>query len=415
MPYVLDKYLSEVEGHLRSLPPSVRQGEIDEMASHLQQLHTEFISRGHTSEESEKLAAARFGTARKAGLRLRDVWEGNRGVWTTLAAVTLSNWALQSMNYAAPFWLAFFMPMISNPALMEPLAPVTTFWTWWTWFLLPFGLNFVLGRWGGRRVALAVPAMMLLLPTLRLVVLSLYLGMDMAGAKFSFSSFDLVVALATLGGAWSGSALKRRGRFAIIGNVSPEEASARLLERQKWHRRRLLVRASTGALILVSTGAGAFAIVKARVDPVLHPATPEAAVRVMLRHPYNGSFEMESATNVSMRLLPATHEQIKQSERLVAYTATMHASEWYRQKAIAFVQAYQPGDPARRYTNYSAQECRDFLARLKPEGYTLSRVVRVRKMGQGWHIVEDTSDNSQKPWSWLYHVKYKEPSPTPQP
>lgn len=410
MPYVLDKYLSEVEGHLRSLPPSVRQGEIDEMASHLQQLHTEFISRGHTSEESEKLATARFGTARKAGLRLRDVWEENRGVWAILAAVLLSNYVLQPMNYAAALWLPFSMPMSSNRALMEP---VTIFWNWWTLFLLPFGLNFVLGRWGGRRVVLAVPVVML--PLLLLQSSLPGYMMLVAGAKLSFSSFVLLLTLAALGGAWSGSALKHRGRFALVGQALLEEASARLLERQRWHKRRFLARASTCTLALALTSATAFAVMKAHVDAVLHPATPEAAVRLMLSYPYNGSFEMEPSTDVSVRLLPATHEHLKQDERLVFYTATMHASEWYRQKAITFLQEYRLRTQASPQAFYTAQECRDSLARLKPEGYTLSRVVRVRKMGQGWHIVEDTSDNSQKPWSWLYHVKYKEPSPTPQP
>lgn len=412
MQFVLDKYLSEVEGHLHTLPPNVRQGEIDEMASHLQQLRTDFLARGHSSEEAEAMALARFGSARKVGLRLRDVWEGNRGVWVTLAAVAVSNWTLQLMNHAAAFWLAFYGPMSNNRALMEPLAPVTIFWTWWTWFLLPFGLNFVLGRWGGRRVALAVPAVMLPLPALQLAFLSLWLGIDVAGAKVSFSSFDLAVALATLGGAWSGSASKRRERFATISGASLEEASARLMERQKWHRRRLVARASTCALILVSASAGAFAVVKARLDSLLRPSTPEAAVRVMLRYPQNGNLYLVPATNVSIRLLPATDEQIKQSERLVSYTATMHASEGYRQARIELTHKFEQYALEGRGTSYTVQECRDSLARLGPEGYTLSRVARVRQTSEGWHVV--MGGGSQKPWAWVYDLGYKEPAPAPE-
>ena len=410
MPYVLDKYLSEVEGHLRTLPPSVRQGEIDEMASHLQQLRADFLSRGHTVEEAEALATARFGTARRAGLRLRDVWEGNRGAWVTFFAALLSNYVLQLANMVAVSWLAFRLEMHSH-SLLESLAPVMAFLRWWGVLLLPFGLNFALGRWGGRRTAGAVTASYVPL----LLLLSLQLFSTFLVTTASFVYFVLAVMLVSILGAWSGSALKRRDRFAIIGGALPGEASARLLERRLWQGHRLLRRASTGALALALVSAAVFAFVRARVDPVLHPPTPEAAVRVMLSSRRVNPFKVEPATDVSTRLLPPTPTELKESERRVAYTATMHAIEYHRKSRIEELQHHitrlqreQIRAPRDRRLAYDLRSHRAALARLRPEGFTVSRVVRVKKTAEGWQLNEGPVGDSRQ-WDWLFNVYYHGP------
>ena len=237
MQNLLDKYLSDVERHLQTLPPNIRAGEIEEMASHLQQLRADFIASGRTVEEAESLAMARFGSARKAGLRLRDVWEGNRGAWATLAAVVVSNWLLQVACFIAGLRLAL-STLISNGALAEPVAPLIVLWLWSMALLLPLGINFALARWGGRRVLVA--ASLVYLPLLASRKIG-FLGFTISanGAALSFTHVVVLMAGAAALGAWAGSASKRRGRFAIVGGASLEEASARLSERQKSHLRRV--------------------------------------------------------------------------------------------------------------------------------------------------------------------------------
>ena len=85
----LDDYLSSVERHLRHLPALVRENEVRELRSHLEQLRDDFAAQGQNPEMAAQSALDQFGDA-------RSVWLGRRA-WI-LSAVFL--WFL-----AAPFLL----------------------------------------------------------------------------------------------------------------------------------------------------------------------------------------------------------------------------------------------------------------------------------------------------------------------
>ena len=129
-------------------------------------------------------------------------------------------------------------------------------------------------------------------------------------------------------------------------------------------------------------------------------------MRVLLANPGMNFNDMKSATEVSTRLLPATPEEIKKDERRVSYIATMHATEDYRKRRIAFLNKNLQRALAGNPNAYDAQSCRKSLARLKPAGYTISRTVRVRNTPDGWQVIESTNA-AESPRAWLYDVYYE--------
>ena len=398
-----DEYLSAVESYLQPLPASIRQGEVDEMAGHLQQLHADFVAAGHADEAAQEMALARFGSARQAGLRLRDVWEGNKGALWCFMAVVLSNYVLFVANIVAGS-IGVFILVSESRALAEAMTPVFMSWLGWTIFLLPLSLNFALGRWGGRRTVFCALLMYLPWWGVHFYGLESLTVFNVANILAHFPQLMMLTTLAATLGAWLGSNSKHRQRFVIIGGAAPESASALLQAHQTHQRRRFWLRASTCTLVLTVIGGASFAI-KSRVDNVLHPPTPEAAVRVMLSDGGMNSGDMNPATNVSTRLLPTTAEELQKGERRVSYTATMHATEDYRQRRIAYMHKKlrnaladdQNGDAARPY--------RLSLARLNPEGYTISLIAHVEKTPQGWEVQYSDKATAR---AWLYDMYYEQ-------
>lgn len=77
----LDDYLRNVARQLRDLPANVRENEVREMRSHLEQLGDDFAAQGQNPEAAAQMALEQFGDARAVGIRLRDVWEGQILSW----------------------------------------------------------------------------------------------------------------------------------------------------------------------------------------------------------------------------------------------------------------------------------------------------------------------------------------------
>jgi hypothetical protein len=405
----LDKYLSDVGSYLEPLPTHIRQGELDEMAAHLHQLQADFVSRGHTTEEAEAMATARFGSARRAGLRLRDVWEGNRGAFVSFFAVLVTNYVLFAVNMVAGA-LGFTIPLLHNAALAPALEPVFVCWLCWTVCVMPFALNFALGRWAGRRAVLCALL-------IYVFVWDFNVNTGVSTSIFNLPSvlahmplfMKLMTISATLG-AHCGSASRRRNRLALVAGAPLGTAPSLLIEHRRHSRGLKLRRFGVAAVALGVAGFAAYSTVRARVNDVLHPPTPEAAVRVMLSKPHWNPGTMEASTNVVVRALPATEAERKKNERRVFFTATMHATESYRKRRITFLQKNLQRSLA-GHDVYGANSSRAALARLKPGGYTLSRTVRVRQTKQGWRVESEVRggvDDTFAPWDWLEDVSYEE-------
>ena len=412
---MLDAYMRDVGGYLRDVPPAIREGELQELSGHLGQLTADLGAQGHSAEMAASLAIGRFGSARHVGLRLRDVWEGNRGAWATIFAVWSSNWLLQALNLSA-FFFAIYRTIVFSDRLREPLIPLFTLWVWGGDVLLPLVLNFVLGRWGGRRAVWAT----LLVYSPLFVLFALHplppwnTGVHMGAFRVDFPTpHPLLTVFAAVGGAWTGSLNRRRRRWAVIGGATPVQASAML---RRSHRVRLVPLALWLGLPPLM-GVALYGAFKRRVEAVNHPATPETAVRVLLSEPGMNPGDMTPSTNVTTRLLPpATARERANLERRVAYTATLHATLQYRQRRVVY---YRKGlQLARRgkEPEYPVRYLRASLQRLLPEGYTVSGVARVRHTAQGWKV--DTSgDASNDPRAWLYDALYgyapEKPRPEP--
>ena len=284
--------------------------------------------------------------------------------------------------------------------------PGFVLWVWVLILLLPFALNFALGVWGGRHVAPAAALIYCPLILSALTHISLH-----TGYQNTYVNPTLNVALLTIGtaflGAWLGAARQRKQRFALIGAASSADEAALVLAKP----RRVKMFSKSGAawlLGLFTLGGGIFGFVKVRSDEVLHPKTPESAVRVMLYDAGMNWNDMKPATDVSTRLLPPEGAAEKAGrERRVWYRATMHAGDAYRARRIASLQRELRAAVKNPRGKIEARYLRASLARLKRDGYVLQRVVRVQNTPDGWHIIENRNGNAA-PWAWLYDTYYED-------
>lgn len=69
----LEKYLSQIEKQLSTLPAEQRQEELREIRSHLEMMIEENIARGGDAEEAALKAIAQFGTAKKVASDLKRI------------------------------------------------------------------------------------------------------------------------------------------------------------------------------------------------------------------------------------------------------------------------------------------------------------------------------------------------------
>jgi hypothetical protein len=104
----IEKYLEQVKGQLKSLPPAQSAEEIRELGIHLQALVEEGRERGLTESEAVKAAIAQFGSYRTLGRELcQVVLDGEPGrlprTLSVLTFVMLSSAAMSLMRFGLEF------------------------------------------------------------------------------------------------------------------------------------------------------------------------------------------------------------------------------------------------------------------------------------------------------------------------
>lgn len=397
----LESYLSDVESYLSALPSAVREGELREISGHLQQLSADLRAAGQDEEMALTLAIKRFGSARSVGLRLRDVWEGNRSLLVVAFAVLASNWCLQ---IACGFAIVRFLllPMLGNSILTVALGPLMATATYAWLFALPLGWNFILGQWGGRRVALIAPLTYAPLLLASLTPITLTAG----SVEVHSPHLGLITMTLALIGAWRGSERMRRRRMALVSGTSLEEAAKLLAKPRGLRKRAVTIAYWVLGLSLLSVGTGTWA--KLRLDAMLHPSTPETAMRVLLAAPSDDYSEMQSSTEVTVRVLPpVTPAERAGRECRVAYTATMHATPAYRERRVAWMKRELQAEREGRWHPWPAAMAQAALKRLNPAGYRMSGVLPVVKTLQGWQV-KTNGDVKNNPTAWLYMIDYED-------
>lgn len=401
-----DEYLQKVERYLRALPPAAREGELREIEGHLHQLSADFESEGHTSDEAAALALQRFGTARCVGTRLRDVWEQNHGALAVGLTVVVANYLtfLLSARFIGGFFFGLFF---DKQFLMEALSPVFLTWLFGMVSVQPFLCNFLCGWWAGRR---AVPAAVAVhLPLFLLCLIPLSVSWKFAGAEFGLAVNLVFMTISAALGAYFGTLWRRKARFVAVSGpqISYEKASIMLRQRlspgvQLWPFVIVL------ALVTVIIGTG-FWVAKSRMHELLHPATPEKAVRVLLSDLGANFGDMTPSTEVVTRLLPPQLPAEKAGlQRRVAFSARMHATPAYRKRRREYLEKQILIVQEGRLPKHRLPYLRTSLKRLGPEGYRMKGVLRVSKTPDGWKV--DTSGGREnQPWAWLYDIYYEEP------
>lgn len=399
----LESYLSDVASYLGALPPAVRDSELREISGHLEQLVADLRAAGEDEAAALTLALKRFGSARSVGLRLRDVWEGNRSLLVVALAVFGSNWGLQIVFAIAAMGFAL-MPATASSIANVALRPSLGVLLCASACGLPLGWNFLLGQWGGRRVAILSPFAYGLLLFVPMTITVLRTGTEVR-SPWGPPWLGLIFMTIALLGAWCGSERRRHHRMALVSGPSLEEA-AKLLAKPLRLRERAVTIASWGlGVSLLCLGLGLWA--KLRLDAMKHPSTPEAAVRVLLAAPSDEATEMEPSTDIKLRVLPPTAPAERAGRACrVAYAATMHATPAYRARRVAWMNRELQAEREGRYHDYSATMAQAAIKRMKPAGYRTHGILRVVKTPQGWQ--PDTSGGAKnQPWAWLYLIGYE--------
>ena len=404
MSSLLEKYLHEVGCQMRSLPPLIREGELRETEAHLQQLIDDLKAQGYDEEAAFAEAIKRFGAARRVGLRLRDVWEGNRSLLLVLMVFISGNLLLYSgMIQVGKLMIEFLSATQPQLLMLPPIGYI--FWSVSSlFFICPILLNYALGRWAGRR---AIPAAIFS----GLIFFSGSLKMILDAVPFSVGTITICAKLLCIYippslGAWFGALQMRRRRLALVSGCASQEEAARLLTQwllrhPNWRRITVWV------LSLAVMACGLTIYVRHQINITLHPPSPEIAVAVRLNSLGVEDRQLLGATNVVTNVLPAiTPAEKAGRQRRVFYTATMHAEEGYRKQRIAFLKRHlaairageSPDDP---------KSVRHAINRLRPEGYALHGIARVDEAPDGWHWHIGGSMGNQ-PWAWLYDIYYED-------
>lgn len=405
MPNLLEKYLSAVGHQMRSLSPLIREGEVRETESHLRQLIDDLMAQGHDEDAATAEAIKRFGPASRVGIRLRDVWEGNRGWLAVLSAFMVSN-ILIFIGIMLAFFFLGMIPIIylRNGPVQQVIQPITvTIILLTNWGLPPLG-NYILGRWAGRR---ALPAAILSNSLIFLLSVSIFWGsLGIGPWKLPvYLQWLIVLATAVMAAAFGANQVRRQ-RFSLVeGSFLFDEAALTLRQFRAFRWRWSLFCKRLALIVLILGSLGLY--LRAKINAVLHPSTPEEAVRILLSAPGGNYNEIEPATEISTRVLPPSAPLEKSGKmRRVAYIATMHASDDYRKRRIAFLQR-QLKSAAKGKPVHPLKYVRQALNRLRPQGYVLHGVARVVKAPDGWHWDTSGSENNQ-PWAWLYDIYYED-------
>lgn len=408
MSKLLDDYLSDVQRYLKPLPPPLREAELQEIAGHIEQLIGALESEGHSSQEAAILAVERFGPARTVALNLRDVWEANQGPYKVWFAVIAGNW-LTLLLLTMPINRALF-GIAFQPQLIEAIRPILLAWFFIMPVMQPFLFNFLFGWWGGRRAV--APAIVSYLSLYFLFMTRLTPVPEVQGMTLTFLGIFGVMAAIAGSGAYAGALWHRKQRFSIVGNgtLTPDESALRALRHDTGRLNPRHLRPIIAILTLMAAmGVAGFLITKQRINAVLHPATPEKAVQVMLSAPGFNFDEMAPSTNVSLRPLPPQTPAEKAGlVKRIAYSATMHATPNYRAQRLAYLKKQERAIQEGRPHHHELPALRAAMARLRPEGYKMRGIVKVVKAPDGWHV-NTRSGTANRTWAWIYDIYYEEP------
>ncbi len=404
MPNRLDIYLRDVKRRLSSLPIQIREGEIREMSCHLSLLAADLVSDSTTEDQAMAMAIDRFGSARSTASGISDVWEGNRSLIMAMAVGWVSNVLLQIAQWAA-FLIVFLATRQYDGALVVALSPLFLGWFWLNAFALPFAWNYVLGSWGGRRVATAVILTYLPAAWVRLEGDPFAIFPQAVPFETFPLAFSLAVMVAACSGALMGGASRRQRRWSSIGGASFVEAAAALRETKRVPRRAAYF--FCGASVLVFSLLGVYLWAQPRVVDILHPATPELAVRALLANPGMDTGDMLPSTEVSVMLLPAVgRSEMAGRERRVAYKATMHATSGMRRRMTTWMRR-ELAAAGRSSGLFRRSAVQAELQRLAPGGFPARGILRVVSSSRGWRV--DASGGAEnQPRAWLYIVGFED-------
>ncbi|MBW3635894.1 MAG: hypothetical protein KY445_05425 [Armatimonadetes bacterium] len=384
----LDDYLSRVEHGLRALPPSVREAEVREIRSHLEQLRDDFAAQGQNPEMAAESALNQFGDARAVAVRLRDVWEGQSCNWErVLAALVCGSTFWVGATYALLIgtFKLFFWPQVE----LFPELPVLMLATV---VLIPSLTGMIFSLWIGRR------AWMLSNAFFGSVALLIQFGhissVHISSPTITVGIFTIPLVVLNLGwgiaGALAGDALLRRRRCAQMALAgSPSGLTAHGVSTFPMRHKKALLKTIMALTVLVVTVAG----IKWRVDAVFHPRTPVAALRARLLTNEDRTQYATPRILELRELAPQTPAERAGLERRVAFHIEVSATKDYAARRVAYLESRLKSAYEKKRMGEDA--LRSSLRRVRTNAYSIRGVVTLQKTSNGWQVDEKSFDWSQ--------------------
>lgn len=328
----IDDYLEKVARQLRHLPANVRDNEVREMRSHLEQLTEDFEAQGLALDTAQTRAVEMFGSPHALGAKLCDAWEGIPFSWwralAALCAIT-ALWIASIFAITLPILIIGTQPAQGLfPELLPSLAAL--------YASVPFGCGLLFSHWVGRRGRLIT----LIYFVVVLLILRLNLSFDASKNSSALNAPDFFIAYVNatwlpffnIALAFAGSVVghnlkvRTRYRLAMVGATNFHLQTTRILfvplHPKTWGR----------ALGFFAVCSSLFAV---RVWLTIHPTTPVATLRssLILDGGPNG-LEPPNILQLT-ELPPQTAAELAGRERRVRFQVEVRAKPYFAANQIA--------------------------------------------------------------------------------
>lgn len=379
----LDDYLSSVARHLRHLPASVRENEVREMRSHLEQLRDDFAAQGQNPEMAAQSALDQFGEARAVGIHLRDVWEGQDFSWQrTLTAffIGLLFWfgAMSCMEFGVKVFQRWPQSALFPIEMRLVLGSCFT--------LIPALTGTIHAFYLGRRAWMMSLAVYGLLWGVE-VVSGSSPSLTIGNSEMSIWSWSLICGLV---GACLSDALLRRRRHATLslaGAASSGSVAEGALPCRSGKTKFAWKTFVAVTLVLALALSGG---VHRRLNAAMHPQDAFDAVLTKLLLSRDAT-KMESPDPIRLEEVAPTPAELAAGTRRIRFQTQSHMTREYQKRRLDFLQAQLATASGRK--RWGEANLRAALKRVRANSFPISGVVRVKNTPSGWQV-------QQKSFNW---------------
>jgi hypothetical protein len=388
----LDDYLARVARELRSLPAPVRENELKEVRSHLEQLIEDNIAQGQSRDAATQSSLATFGRARAVGIGVRDVLEGQETGWKPWVTAFVRGFL---------FWMVGFYALVIGfisfqSSSQSALLPEATDYVFIAGFVaVPFLTGAIHALYLGRR-AWGISATIYSAFWMAEVVSGARPSLTIVNFHTSFWGCNLVLGVA---GALMTDIWLRRRRYAVLALAGMASSASSLTLQSRSH-----VRLSWKLLLIPIVPLALVMAAKQRLNAAAHPQSATEAVRIYLLTARDAS-KMAAPSIIRLDEIPPTQAELSAGMRRVRFEVVCHMTSDYQQRRRAFLQAQLAISYGRQ--RWGAKNLHASLRRVRANAFTFSGVARVKHQPSEWQIERDNNYYFNHLWGWAEDVYFQ--------